>query len=77
MRHQKTEARCAKTEFLKLEEESTLPPLKVKEGMEEKQQEVARLAVRSWRQSYNSWFRTPGLQDSGTPRLWDSKTPRL
>ena len=40
--------RHQKTEFLKLEEESTLPPLKVKEGMEEKQQEVARLAVRSW-----------------------------
>ena len=29
------------------------------------------------RQSYNSWFKTPGLQDSGTPRLWDSKTPGL
>ena len=28
-------------------------------------------------QSYNSWFKTPGLQDSGTPRLWDSKTPGL
>ncbi len=26
------------------------------------------------RQSYNSWFKTPGLQDSGTPGLRDSQT---
>ena len=41
--HQKTEARSAKAEFLKLQEESASPRLKVKEEVEEKQEEVARL----------------------------------
>ena len=43
--HQKSDARSVKTEFLKLQEESASPRLKVKEE-EEKHEEVAVFEVR-------------------------------